>query len=216
MPEYQPDPNPSVFIAPPAPAQAAPVKKPQLNLKILIMAGLAAAVLILLIIFALGRINLNNTNTQPGTGSAAVQSKPKLVLISDRKEYKVGQGVILAVGLSTGNKPTDGTDLVLHFDNQVLQASSSAILEGSLYPDYPLRAVDQKSGLVRISGIAAVNKSYTGSGIFATILFQAVKPGQAVFTIDYRPGLTTDSNIVESGSGQDILSEADNLEVTVK
>ncbi len=198
--------GPSVFITPDA---LAPVNKKG-NPKLLVW------ILILVVILVAGFWIWKNSSTTPARSTSKVDTKARIVLVSDKKQYKVGDGVIVAVGVSTGGKKTDGTDVVLYYDNKLLQASSSGILTGGLYPDYPITTVDQTAGVIRVSGIASVDKTVAGQGVLATILMTAKAPGQAKVTVDYTPGSTTDSNIVESTSSKDVLESVTNLEVGIK
>ncbi len=202
--------NPSVFIASPKiPSQP----KTGINPKTWLLVTLAILVLVLLILVYRGG---SFSNVASKTGRNLQTAKPKIILASDKKEYKVGEEVILTIFLSTGGKKTDGTDVILRFDNTALQASSSSVIKGSLYFDYPVASVDQAAGVVRVSGIASSNQTYSGQGVFATVLMKAVKPGKSQITIDYHPGSTTGSNIVGSVDGKQLLEEVGNLEVMVR
>lgn len=142
----------------------------------------------------------------------------KIVLVSPKKEYKVGETIPVAVRVVTGGHQSDGTDANLRFDTKILEASSPANLKkGTIYPEYPLLSVDPKAGLIRISGISAVGKTpFNGIGVLATVNFKAKTAGVSKITLDFKLGATDDSNIVDSSSSQDILEEVFNLELTIK
>lgn len=137
-------------------------------------------------------------------------------LVSQKREYKVGDVVPVSVRVSTGGHPTDGTDLILKFDPKVLEATRSALRAGKIYSEYPLMSVDP-AGLIRISGIATLkDKVFNGIGVLAFIDFKARSAGKTALTVEFTQGKTDDSNIVEAKSAKDILEKAYNLELTVK
>lgn len=141
----------------------------------------------------------------------------KIVLLSPKKEYKVGETVPVAVRVVTGGHQSDGTDAVIKFDPKILEATGSANLKkGSIYPEYPLLSVDP-AGLVRISGIASIGKDpFNGIGVLATVSFKAKASGKSAVTLDFTSGATDDSNIVESGTSNDLLEEVFNLELVIR
>lgn len=141
----------------------------------------------------------------------------KIELTASKGEFQVGETVSVSVLVSTGGRITEGTDLVLHFDPNVFEATPEGILKGQIYPDYPSLQLDGKQGIVWISGVAAINKvGYSGTGIFATINFKAKRPGQTKISIEFQKGSTKDSNIIEAQVAEDILEEVSNLELEIK
>lgn len=141
----------------------------------------------------------------------------KIVLLSPKKEYKVGETVPVAVRVVTGGHQSGGTDVTLKYDPKILEATGAANLKkGAIYPEYPLLSVDGKAGDVRISGISGTGTSFNGIGVLATINFKAKTSGKSAVTLDFTYGATDDSNIVDSESSQDILEEVFNLELEIK
>lgn len=141
----------------------------------------------------------------------------KIVLVSPKKEYKVGETVPVAVRVVTGGHQSGGTDVTLKYDPKILEATGAANLKkGLIYPEYPLLSVDGKAGDVRISGISGTSTSFNGIGVLATINFKAKAFGKSAVTLDFTYGATDDSNIVETGTSKDILDEVFNLELTIK
>ena len=57
----------------------------------------------------------------------------RIVLIADKKDYKVGEVIVVSVRVSTGGQTTDGTDLILRFDPKVLEASNASVTQGRIY-----------------------------------------------------------------------------------
>ncbi len=140
-----------------------------------------------------------------------------LMLFSSKSQYKIGEVVAVLVQVDTGNRATEGVDLVLNFDPKVLEASQGAIVKGAIYPEYPQMKTDAKLGQIQISGISGLQgKSFKGQGNFATINFKAKAPGDVNLTVGFSPGQTDDSNVVEALSGNDILETVANLNLAVQ
>lgn len=142
----------------------------------------------------------------------------RIVLIADKKDYKAGENIVVSVRVSTGGQTTYGTDLVLRFDPKVLEASNAAVTQGRIYSEYPMKSVDSKEGIVRISGINSAGKSsgFNGVGIFAAVNFKAASSGKTTLRIDFTPDLTSDSNILGAKDAKDILEEVFNLDLNIQ
>ncbi len=173
------------------------------------------AIIVLEIIYAIGVLR------SPAAPSPEQQSllprEVALMLFSSKSQYKIGEVVAVLVQVDTGNRATEGVDLVLNFDPKVLEASQGAIVKGAIYPEYPQMKTDAKLGQIQISGISGLQgKSFKGQGNFATINFKAKAPGDVNLTVGFSPGQTDDSNVVEALSGNDILETVANLNLAVQ
>lgn len=160
------------------------------------------------------------TAPTPPPPTAQLKSQPASVNLSLEavgQDFKVGKVVTVNVRVNTGERRTDGIDLVLNFDPKILEATPASLIKTTIYPDYPQMRVDSKVGLVQISGISGVEgKTFKGEGILATINFRAKAAGKTTLTIDFAKGQTNDSNVVESATGLDILEGVNNLSLTIK
>lgn len=179
----------------------------------IIFAVLAVIILaeVVLALRYLGQRNSSSTTFQEISGG-------KIILVTTKKDIKVGDIVSVDVRVSTGGHSTEGTDLVLKFDPKAVEILSGKIVPGKIYGEYPMKSVDPKLGQIRISGIAGlVNKtSFNGIGVFATLNFKAVKPGKTTLSVDFTPKKTSDSNIIDSQTTQDILEGVTNLDLNIK
>ena len=125
----------------------------------------------------------------------------------------------LEVLLDTQGDQTAGTDAIIKYDTTRFTALS--IAKGTLYDDYPGTNIDESAGTISISALAAFNNSFSGTGTLAQINFQveANAPlGVSAMTFDFDPNdkaKTTDSNVVESSTVQDILSSVTNGSYTI-
>lgn len=145
----------------------------------------------------------------------------QIALVSSKKVYSLGTLVPVDINIFTGGYPTDGVDVIINYDNKLLEASSGALVRGSIYADYPVMAVDQVAGKIRISAISGLSgKSFNGLGALARVNFKAKNKGLAKLMLDFTKGATTDSNITRSASGtnaaQDSLDQIFNLEVMIR
>lgn len=183
---------------------------------IFIVLGIAAVVEIIFGIRSL--ISPMPSSSSPTTTNSQTITAGKIVLVSRRSEYKVGNTVPVFIRIYTGNHQTTGSDVILHFDPKVLEATSSAaLLKGKIYSEYPKLEVDPKLGLIIISGISGLNKpNFSGIGVLSTINFKAKTVGKTNLTLDFKPGSTTDSNVTDATSGKDILGSVTNLTLTIK
>lgn len=172
--------------------------------------------------FALTRTLAKKQNAAEAIGQVQPLSGAELVLVSDKKEYQVGEIVPVTVKVFTGGYTTIGTDLILKYNNANLELQNAGdLLSGDAYSEYPLKTFDPQSGTVAISGISALDKAgFNGIGTLATINFRARAAGTSKVTIDFTPKATADSNVIKGGTGtepsEDILAKTTNVDITIK
>lgn len=136
--------------------------------------------------------------------------------------YQLGESFDVSVNLDTDKVKTVGVDLVITYDKNKLEVVDSdikkvgtQIQEGSLYDTYPANLVDEKNGKINFGSNASPGKPpFSGSGSFAVIKFKSKGVGTAKVTIDFTPGVTTDSNVTTSDS-KDILAKVENATFTI-
>lgn len=120
-------------------------------------------------------------------------------------------GFTVDVNLDTGGQATAGTDVILKFDPSQFNVNSIDTA-GKVYSDYPSHSSDNTNGTINISGLASVDTPFSGTGKFATVNF-TVNPSASTGIVtqvkfDFDPNnrqKTTDSNVVQSGTVEDIL-----------
>lgn len=140
-----------------------------------------------------------------------------LVLIPNKKVYKVGENVFVNIHFSSGDHKVVGTDAVLSYDPKVLEASKSAFTKGNVYKDYPLVKVDSKEGTIRVSGITQVNSpGFEGVGSFGTVAFKAKSAGSTELKLDFKEGVTSESNVTEAKTAKDVLGKVYNLKINIE
>lgn len=181
----------------------------------LILAVLGVAVLIM-------SVRLFSTVIKPVPKENIAQVQPltggEFSVLSDKPQYNVGDPILITTKIFTGGYTSFGADLIIKYDPAKLDiAGDNAVTVGNAFPDYPLAKVDTKAGLISISGITPPSKAgFTGITDFATIQMRAKSAGLANLVVDFKLGATEDSNIIRSGSSEDILKSAQNAVITIK
>ncbi len=104
-------------------------------------------------------------------------------------------------------KEVSGVDVYLNYEPGKLEAQEISTTEG-IFTSYPLKTVDSTDGKIAIGASASAFSPVTTSGTIATITFKALATsGSTTLSFDYTAGSTTDSNITESGTATDILTQ---------
>lgn len=188
------------------------------NLFKIVIAILVVGVIVELYLGGTSLFSPNKTNNlnilQPKVNE---MSNARLSLIPDKSSYKPGETVVVDVKLYTGGYSTASTDLALKYDPAFLRpVSQNFVSVGQIYPDYPPVQVEEKQGLVGISGIPLKSdQAFSGVGMFARLNFTAVKEGQTDLMIDFTPGSTADSNVVLVSETRDVLGGVDNARINI-
>lgn len=126
--------------------------------------------------------------------------------------FKKGCTYPVNINLDSQGVNTDGADAILFYDPNIFSITTSSIINGSIYPEFPGNSVNQINGQISISGISSVSTPFNGQGLFATINLKVkddAVSGSTPVTFDFDPAnptKTTDSNIVERGTIVDVLS----------
>jgi len=121
--------------------------------------------------------------------------------------YAQGEIFEIKVLLNTGGGRTSGSDVLLNFDSNLLQAQD--IIPGDIYSFYVGEEIDNDQGKLAISGLAgSTDELYQGDGVFATIEFQGKNSGSTQVTFDFTSGYRNDSNVADFDAQADILASA--------
>lgn len=181
-----------------------------------IVFAILGAILLIEIIYAV-RFLTSPVTTPPPAGKAGTQSSVgKISLTSPKTNYKVMESIPVSVMIDTAGHIVDGVDLIVRFDPKILEATATGLIKGKILDEYPLVSLDAKQGLISISGISSLKTGFAGTGQFAALNLKARVPGVTSLTIDFKEGSTTDSNLVETSTSQDILQQIDNLELNIQ
>ncbi len=140
----------------------------------------------------------------------------KISLMTAKTNLKVNDIVPVSVVLNSGQHSLGGVDLIVHYDPKILEVVPAEIIKGKIFDEYPLISVDKVKGLISISGVSSLKNSFTGTGDFATINLRTKLSGKTSLTVDFTKGSTTDSNLVDLSTSQDVLESVDNLELNIQ
>jgi hypothetical protein len=153
----------------------------------------------------------------PAVGKIAPLYGAKISLIPSKESFKIGDYVPVAIRVSTGGRATVGTDLVLQYDPKYLEAPAQAnFLRGQIYKDYPVISIDNKTGQVRVSGVDSPGESgFSGIGILGEMIFTAKKEGKTTLQIQFKPGGTNLTNVIENTTAKNLLDQVYNLDVNI-
>ncbi len=109
-------------------------------------------------------------------------------------------------GLSTGDQ-VSAIDAYLNYEPSKLEAQSISVSSG-IFNDYPVKTISSTSGQIAISASASAFEPVTSGGTIAVITFKALAAsGSTTLSFDYTAGSTTDSNIVDSDTGEELLTQ---------
>lgn len=140
----------------------------------------------------------------------------EIVLLSSKDTLKINEGVRVTIKISTGGRPTRGSDVILKFDPDYLEGATSSIYKSRVYPEFPQVSLDNKSGILKISAVSPEsNVTFNGVGTLAFLDFKAKKAGKTTISIDFEKNKTGDSNIIEAGSSNDILEKVNELNLNI-
>lgn len=133
-----------------------------------------------------------------GVQAASFKLDPEVVSTESGKEFDIN------VFIDTGKVKTDGADIVLKYNAEILEVLE--IIPGESYPSYPIKeAVD---GTIKITGLAdSSGPFFSGNELFATVKFKAKFGGEETINIEFTNDSTTDSNIAVHKKGTDALTE---------
>jgi len=135
-------------------------------------------------------------------------------------EFYHGRCVMVDVLLDTDGHATGGADLEINYDNTRItivnnncSTVASTIYHDSQYQNYTNNHVT--SNKITLGAYNNPGVQYNGSGRFASF-YIVVLDGGANYDLDFEfvAGNTTDTNLAETGTGNDILDHADNYTIS--
>lgn len=148
-----------------------------------------------------------------------IENLANLSLKTTKTNFAVGEKIPVDIIISAV-RSTDGADAVIYYDPKLLEVDTSGkpdpVTAGLIYSDYPINRLDTQSNRIDFSGISISQEGVQPNGVLGTMTFIAKAPGKAKIWFDFKPGSTTDSNVVETRSSQDILSRVEDLELNIK
>ncbi len=172
------------------------------------------------ILWAAGVLYKTNTSTPAPKQTVSVQSKPtQIELKSSQPSVKVGDKFIVSINISSDNL-TDGVDLIISYDPKLLSLETTGekkipVAVTTIYNDYPLNAVELETGKITVSGISTGQDGIKPNGLFGSINFVAKAVGLTKISLEFSPGSTVDTNVIERNTGKDILEAVKDIDITI-
>ena len=156
--------------------------------------------------------------TPPPLSSNRVAQKTiaKISLNVPKLNFNINETIPVMISINTGSHTISGADLLIHYDAKIIEASTGGIIKGKTFDEYPLMSVDANKALISISGVSSLNKSFSGIGQFATLYLKGKVSGKTALTIDFKKGVTTNSNLTEASTSLNILEQVDNLVLNIQ
>lgn len=154
--------------------------------------------------------------TVAAASAATFQLEPRNSTVSTACESEV------QVLIDTEGKESNAADIEIRFDPAKItiidsnpNISGTQIKTYSAYEAYFGNQVDSENGVIRLTA-ASFSSTLKGKSIFASIRFQPKQgASDATFDIYYNAGSSTDSNIAESPTSNDILTGVVNSKLTI-
>ncbi len=180
-----------------------------------IFIGLAIILVIALIGALIYLLKTGKIKPEAAAGPS-LELQPNSLIVAQGQTFNVN------IRVNTDNQPVVGVDLFyLNYDPGVLEVQDAdpnqdgvQIQNGTIFDIYMGERVDSHPGKIALSGMVKTEQNspgWTGSGIFATATFKALKPitaSQVYF--DFTPGATNDTNIISMVDGTCILANVVN------
>ena len=177
----------------------------------------AAVVLVAELAWAYSALYKSSASTATSKVATTNQTA-QISLVTESTTYKVGDQITVAIKASAPN-PTDGVDVIINYDPKLLEvipaATGSPIRVSAMYNQYPNNQLDATKGKITASGISSETGGMLANGVFGTIVFRVKASGTVALNIIYSPGATSDSNIIENGTGKDVLAGVENLQLNL-
>jgi len=177
-----------------------------------ILLGLFGLIILGELIWA-GMAFLKTNNEPPQASEVSSPTITKVELTSDKSEVAAGEQFTVSINILSTYE-TDGVDLIISFDPKLLSVedAKAPVVLGTLYNDFPVNKIE--AGKITVSGIAD-ESGVLANGLFGSIVFKSKSPGTTAVSLEFQKGNTTDTNVIEKGTGKDILEDVKNVNITI-
>ncbi len=160
--------------------------------------------------------NITTSNTTSQSDISYEEATPTMIkeipigiysIELEPKNIKVGEQTVAGISFSAKDKNVAGTDIVLRFNPEFLEAGED-VATSDFFSNYPRREVNNKDGLVKVTGFSPVNGAIEDRLINVfTVKFRGKKAGSTKISFDFELGKTNMTNIVEKGTSKNILGK---------
>lgn len=192
------------------------------SIKVIYWVILIVLIIAVEIVWAYKTISVANPLTgksQIQTPLASQREAANLIALAVAKnEFKVGENIPVTINI-VSKKTTAGADLIIKYDPNLLLVitgkEKTPVAVGGLYDNYPVNQVDEKNGIITVSGITNNISGTTPNGVFGTVTFQGKAVGTARVFLEFTKNTTNDTNLIENETVQDVLEEVRNLDLKI-
>ncbi len=155
---------------------------------------------------------------------ANTSAVPALRFFPFEGELLINQQVELQIRIFTAGEGVDATDVRFSFTPEMIAVTDGEaavagvnLQQGAAFPSAIGNSVSSEDQTGAITAYSSATPLNTGSGysVVATLLFTPTSLGELDFTFAHTVGSTTDSNIVQTVSSEDILAEVRNARFTI-
>ncbi len=131
-------------------------------------------------------------------------------------EFYQGRCARADIMINTEGEDSGGADAYITYDSnyiQIVQSNCDDVAEvpyyGTIFDAYPSGDGNKvTSSQIIMGGYENAGNSFNGTGRMGYFYFKVLNPGSTILDFDFTLGSTTDSNIAQLGTGNDILTTA--------
>jgi len=158
--------------------------------------------------------NLLKTEIQP-----LPQDKPSLSLETEENNISLWQNTTVTVWAVPDNEPIQALDVIVNFDNNILQATGFTPLVELPGAEYWFNqtgsAFNNEEGKISF-GLILPTETISEPTAIAEIYFTALNIGTAKLIFDFEPQKTIDTNVILKNKTFDSLFEVNNLDIIIQ
>lgn len=156
--------------------------------------------------------NISISVDQPeGISIQNQQAQGRLLLKPATQTVSRGESMIMNVLIDAPGKVLDGADAIILYDPQVVNVSN--IRNGKYFTQLPQATVDEQNGIIKVTGFSSGKE--TSNPLFFSFTVSAYKPSEARFHVEYEPGRSDLSTLVERGTSKNILGSTQDAVITI-
>lgn len=173
------------------------------------------------------------TNISIATGdSQAIEVIPadqkggKLIMNPSDSSLTVGRAIEMEVNIDAPGITLDGADVVISYDPRLVRVgaignntANTDLSRGPYFLQLVRTTVDQTAGKITVTGFSPreemLQKEDTNPVAMFSFPVTALQPGVATFHIEYQPGRSDLSTLVEQGTSKNILTGVHDAVITI-
>lgn len=127
--------------------------------------------------------------------------------------YEVGEFGKTAIRLRPQNASVAGVDIRIHYDPSIFEISDVVFSDEE--SALAIKDIDSTAGTIAITVLASAQTSWEKERDLGEIHWRARAVGDHAISFYFTPGISTDTNAAEFGSGDDILTSVINARYTI-